>query len=51
MDDDTLSNSSSCNSLSSYDGNILVPTEIPTSEKPNEKNVIDFLKCICCKKR
>ena len=49
--DDTLSNSSSCSTLS-YDGDILLDDpEIPTPEKFNEKYVIDLIKCICCNKR
>jgi hypothetical protein len=50
MDVDTIGNSSSCSSLSSYDADELVPTEIPTPEKFDEK-IVDFLKCICCNKR
>jgi hypothetical protein len=49
--DDTLSPSSSCSTLP-YDGDILLDdTEIPTNSQFNEKNVIDFLKLICCNKR
>jgi hypothetical protein len=50
--DDTLSPSSSCSTLSSYDGDILlVPTEIPANSQFDEKNVIDLIKLICCNKR
>jgi hypothetical protein len=48
--DDTLSPSSSCSSISTYDGDVLVNSEIPTPPKFNEK-IVDFLKCICCNKR
>ena len=51
MDEDTFSRESSFNSLSSYDGDILVPTQVSPTEKFNEKNVIDLIKCICCNKR
>jgi hypothetical protein len=51
MDDDTLSRENSFNSLSSYDADDLVPTEIPANSQFNEKNVIDLIKCICCNKR
>ena len=48
MDADTLSNSSSCSSLS-YDGDILLDdTEISAFKEPDEKNVIQLIKSICC---
>lgn len=50
MDEDTFSRENSFNSLSTYDADDLVPTEIPTPPKFNEK-IVDFLKCICCNKR
>ena len=50
MDEDTFSRESSFESISSYDGDVLVNSEIPTPPKFNEK-IIDFLKCICCNKR
>jgi hypothetical protein len=51
VDDDTLSRENSFNSISTYDGDILVSTEIPANSQFNEKNVIDLIKCICCNKR
>jgi hypothetical protein len=51
MDADTISPSSSCSTLP-YDGDILLDdTEIPTSEKFDEKNIINLIKLICCDKR
>ena len=50
MNDDNLSRENSCNSLSSYDADDLVPTQVSPPEKFNEK-IVDFLKCICCDKR
>jgi hypothetical protein len=50
MDDDTLSRENSFDSVSSYDGDLLVSTEIPANSQFDEK-IVDFLKCICCNKR
>jgi hypothetical protein len=49
--DDSLSRESSFDSISTYDGDILVDIEIPTNPQSNEQNVIDLIKCICCNKR
>jgi hypothetical protein len=49
--DDTFSRENSFDSISTYDGDILVSTEIPANSQFNEKNVIDLIKCICCNKR
>ena len=46
MDDDTLSRENSFNSISTYDGDILVSTEIPANSQFNEK-IVDFLNFIC----
>ncbi len=51
MDDYSLSRENSFNSLSTYDGDILVDTENPTNSQSNEQNVIHLIKCICCFKR
>ena len=51
MDDDTLSRENSFDSVSSYDGNLLVSSEIPANSQFNEKNIINLIKCICCDKR
>jgi|694.fasta_scaffold04931_4 hypothetical protein len=49
--DDSLSRESSFDSISTYDGDVLVDNEIPTNSQFNEKNVIDLIKSICCNKR
>jgi hypothetical protein len=51
MDDDTLSRENSFDTISTYDGDLLVSPEISAPEKPNDKNVVDLIKCICCFKR
>ena len=51
MDEDNFSRENSFDSVSTYDGDILVSTEIPANSQFNEKNIINLIKCICCDKR
>ena len=50
VDENNLSRENSFNSISTYDGDILVSTEIPANSQFDEK-IVDFLKLICCNKR